>query len=121
VYYQVYINSALVESKQPHPDDPYIGRISIDFVSPPHTAKSIIRCISKIEEIYHGMESQLFTNILSESPIGEGHVSILTSDRPGYTPEDPMVFVAARKPYAPYPTFTKWMRVTCTAGQLMLK
>ncbi|KIM71222.1 hypothetical protein PILCRDRAFT_830490 [Piloderma croceum F 1598] len=104
LYYQVYKNSIAVKSKQPaHPDDSYVGRISVDFVSPPHTAKSIIRCISKIEELCLSTESQLFTNISSESPIGEGHVSILTSDRPGFTPEDPMAFVTVKE-------FTKRMR-----------
>ncbi|KIM72724.1 hypothetical protein PILCRDRAFT_56272, partial [Piloderma croceum F 1598] len=47
-YHILYKNSARVKSKQPsHPDDFYLSRISVDYVSPPHTAKSIIRCISK--------------------------------------------------------------------------
>ena len=52
-----------------------------------------MRCLAKSEEFEHSKESQLFININSESPIGEGHVSILSSNRPGYTPEDPIVFV----------------------------
>jgi hypothetical protein len=103
VYYQVYKNNTAVKSKQPAHLDPYVGRINIDLVSPPHTAKSIVRCISRNEEL-DNMESRLFTNISSESPIGEGHVSILTGDRPGSTPEDPMAFVTIGK--LPHPTFT---------------
>jgi hypothetical protein len=103
VYYQVYKNNTAVESKQPAHLDPYVGHINVDLVSPPHTAKSIVRCISRIEGLYN-MESQLFTNISSESPIGAGHVSILTGDRPGSTPEDPMAFVTVGE--LPHPTFT---------------
>jgi len=98
LYYQVYKNNTAVESKQPaHPDDPFVGHINADLVSPPHMAKTIIRCISKIEELSHStdLDVQLFIKISSELPIGEGHVSILTSDRPGSTPEDPMAFVVA--------------------------
>jgi hypothetical protein len=107
VYYQVYKKRGAVPSKQPaDPSDSYVGRISVDSVPPPHTAKSIIRCISKVEEIENSMQSQLFINISSESPIDEGYISILTSDRPGSTPEDPLAFVE------PYPPFTNPMRVT---------
>jgi hypothetical protein len=52
-----------------------------------------MRCISKIEKLNNNLQSQLFTSISSESPMSEGHVSILTSDRPGFTLEDPMAFV----------------------------
>jgi hypothetical protein len=118
VYYQVYKDNVGIKSKQPHPDDPYVGHISVDFVSPPHTAKSIILCISKSEDIHDCTQSQLFTGISSDSSIGEGHVSIFTSDRPGSTPEDPLAFVTVDLPFA---KFTKRMRVTCAFSQLKLE
>jgi len=68
-----------------------------------------MRCISKIEQLSNPDESQLFVDISSEFPIGEGQFSILTSDRPGSTQEDPIVLVEA-----PCPTFTMRMRVTST-------
>lgn len=37
--------------------------------------------------------SQLFTSISSELPFGKEHVSLLTSNRPGSIPEDPIAFV----------------------------
>jgi hypothetical protein len=52
-----------------------------------------MRCISKTENVQKPMISQLFSSISCESPIGGGHVSILTSDYPGSTPENPMAFV----------------------------
>jgi len=115
LYYRLYRNYAAVRSKQPaDSNNPSVGRISVDSVAPPHTAASIIRCISKIEGLDNSKQLQLFTSISSTSPIGEGHVSILTSNSPGSTPEDPMAFVELQTPAAiptPYPTFTKRMRV----------
>ena len=61
-----------------------------------------MRCISKIEEITYSGQSQLFIDISSESPIGEGHVSIFTSDYPGSTPDYPMAFVTS--PATQYPS-----------------
>ena len=94
MYYRAYNDCAAVLSKWPAgSEDPTVGRISVDCIPPPHTAASIMRCLAKNEEFEHSKESQLFINISSEFPIGEGHVSILSSNRPGYTPEDPIVFV----------------------------
>ena len=94
MYYRAYNDCAAVLSKWPAgSEDATVGRISVDCIPPPHTAASIMRCLAKNEEFAHSEESQLFINIRSESPIGEGHVSILSSNRPGYTPEDPIVFV----------------------------
>jgi hypothetical protein len=42
--------------------------------------------------------SQLWNSSSSESPIGNGHVSILASHRPGSNPEDPMAFVESPAP-----------------------
>lgn len=112
MYYRVYKASGAVRSKQPaSSNDPSVGRISVDSVPPPHTAISVMRCISKIEQLSNPDESQLFVDISSEFPIGEGQFSILTSDRPGSTQEDPIVLVEA-----PCPTFTMRMRVTSTQG-----
>ncbi|KIM78070.1 hypothetical protein PILCRDRAFT_602777 [Piloderma croceum F 1598] len=99
LYYRVYKKRRAVKSKRPaDPSCPWIGRISVDSVPPPHTATSIIRCISKAEEFDNSEDSQLWSNSLSESPIRGEHVSILTSNRPGSTPEDPMAFVKLPDP-----------------------
>jgi len=112
LYYRVYKTSGAVRSKQPaDSNDPSIGRISVDSVPPPHTAASIMRCISKTEKLEYSNGSQLFIDPFSESPIGEEHVSILTGDPPGSTPENPMAFVED-----PHPTFNKRMRVLYTQG-----
>jgi len=104
LYYRVYQQYGAVPSRQPaDSSDPYVGRISVDSVPPPHTAVSIMRCISKTEELANSKKLQLFINISSDSPIGDGHVSILASDCPGCTPEDPMVFVELPSPAVAQP------------------
>jgi len=104
VYYQIHKQKrGAVLSKRPaDSNDSYVGRISVDFIPPPHTAASIMRYISNIEELDGTRESQLFTSISGKSPI-EGHVSILTIDRPGSTPEDPMAFVQLAPLHIQYP------------------
>lgn len=49
--------------------------------------------MSKVEELINSNKSQLFIDISSESPIGNEHVSVFSSDRPGSTPDNPMAFV----------------------------
>jgi len=129
VYYRVYNNHGAVLSKQPaDPNDPSVGRIRADSVPPPHTAASIMRCISKTEELDNSEHSRLFLSVSSESPIGEGHISILASNRLGSTPDDPMAFVDSPTPIAAcnpapvaapaqYPTFTKQIRVINVSSQ----
>jgi len=137
LFYRIYKDDGAVLSKQPaDPNDPSVGRISVNSVPPPHTAASIMRCISKTEQLDNSKQSQLFVSISSASPIGEGRVSILTSNRPGSTLEDPMAFVESLSPiaasvesvespapvapsmpapFAPpisHPTYTKQIRVT---------
>lgn len=91
----------------------------------------MMRCISKIEELDNTKKSQLFIDISSEFSIGDRHVSILSSERPGSTPENPMAFVvepilAVPSP-APvvvptsYPTFNKRMRVMKGQSELGCK
>jgi hypothetical protein len=138
VYYRVYNDYGAVLSKQPaDPSDPSVGRISVDSIPPPQSAISIMRCISKAEELDSSKQSQLFTSISSESAMGEGHVSILTTNRSGFTPEDPMAYVelptpvtspmptlidapAPVAPLMPYPKFTKRVRVMNLSCKSML-
>jgi len=117
LFYRVYKDDGAVLSKQAaNPNDLSVGCISVNSVPPPHTAVSIMRCISKTEQLDSSKPSQLLVNISSESPIGEGRVSILTSNRPGSTLEDPMAFVQSLAPVVVPPkshsTFTQPIRVT---------
>jgi hypothetical protein len=107
----VYKRGAVISKRPVDSNSRYLGSINVDCIPPPHTAKSITRCISKIEKVDKFGIPQLFTSMSDESPIGDGHVSILTSNRPGPTPEEPMAFVVR----------TKQVRVDIRSGQLKFK
>ncbi|KIM75612.1 hypothetical protein PILCRDRAFT_827049 [Piloderma croceum F 1598] len=100
LYYRVYDKCRAIGVKKPaSPDKPWIGRISVDSVPPPHTAASIMRCLSKVEDLANLKHPQLYLKCNSGSPIGANeHVSILTDTRPGSTPEDPVAFVESPDP-----------------------
>jgi hypothetical protein len=94
VYYRVYDFHCAVLSTQPADSNkPFVGRLNVDCIPPPHTVASIKRCISKLEHIPKPEACQLFASISSEYPMSGGHISILTSDHHGSTPGDPMAFV----------------------------
>lgn len=97
VYYRVYNKDtgAVPLHHSAGSDDLLVGRISINSIPPPHSAASIARRITKIEKLGCTGQPQLFCNISSESPLGDGHLSILTDNRPGSTKENPMAFVAS--------------------------
>ena len=111
MYYRVYNKHGALLSKHPaDSNNPSVGRINVNSVAPPHTAMSIMHCISKTEGLWKFNEQQLFVSISSESPIGEEYVSLLTSDYPGSTPEDPIVFVDHNQ-------YTKYIQVTYAWSQ----
>jgi hypothetical protein len=114
VYYRVYTEDGAIPTKHPiSSNNMYLGCIVAELVAPPHTASSIMRYISKIEEIDHSPKSKLFSNLSSKSPISDGIISILTSGCAGSMPEDPMAFLCSKS------KFTKKLRVTYT-GQSIL-
>lgn len=125
MYYRLYNNNGAMPSKHPaQSNDLSVGRIKVISVPPPHTAASIMKCISNTERFKNTMQRQLFVNIYSEFPIGEGHVSILAGDRPGSTPANPMAIVELQdSTSAPThcPTFTKQIRTTSTLGESTFK
>ena len=111
VYYRVFKERGAVVSKCPATsDDPYVGHISVNSIPPPHSHTSIMRCLSKIEELDNTWQTQLFASMSNKSPISEGHISILTSGSPGSTLEDPMAFVELPLP-------VKQLRVAQDAGE----
>ena len=95
VYYLVYTEHGARQSKQPvDSNNPYLARIWAKQVTPPHTVTSLKRCICDIERIPQAfIRGQLFSDISSESPMNKGRISILTSNGPGFKPEQPMAFI----------------------------
>ena len=94
VYYLLYADDYEMASKVViDPERPSLGRILADSVPPPHSPASIKRCISRVERTPGLAYADLFADISSDTPLKEGHISILRTDGPGISPNDPMAIV----------------------------
>ena len=96
MYYQLFADDYEIQSKVAFDqEEPSIGRIRADCVSPPHSPASIKRCISRVEGRPTLLHADLFADTSCDSPLTEGHISILRTDGPGQSPEEPMAIVQA--------------------------
>ena len=96
VYYQLYANDCEIPSKVAFDqEEPSIGRIRADCVAPPHSPTSIKGCISRVERNPALLHADLFADTLCDTPLTEGHISILRTDGPGLSPDEPMAIVQA--------------------------
>ena len=76
-----------------NPEEPSLGRIRTDAISPPHSSATIKACISRVEKIPELAYADLFADISSNNPLKESYISILRSDCPGLSPKKPMAIV----------------------------
>ena len=96
VYYQLFADDYEIQSKVAFDrDEPSIGRIRADFIAPPHTPTSIKRCISRVEERPALLHADLFADTSCDTPLTDDHISILRTDGPGQSPDQPMAIVQA--------------------------
>jgi hypothetical protein len=94
VYYLLYANHCEMPSKVAiDPEEPWLGRIRVDSIAPPHTPSSITRHISRVERTLTLMSSHLFADISCDTPLTEGYISILRRNGPGWSPKKPMAVV----------------------------
>ena len=96
MYYELYADNFVMPSKVAFdPEEPSLGRIRADSVAPPHSPASITRCISRVERNPALAHADLFANVLCDTPLKEGYISILhtASDCPGLSPNEPMAIV----------------------------
>ena len=77
------------------PEEPSLGRIRADSIAPPHSPTSIKRCISRVEGRPALLHADLFADTSCDTPLTEGHISILRTDGPGLSPDEPMAIVQA--------------------------
>ena len=75
------------------PEEPCLGRIRADSVTPPHSPTSIKRCISRVEKTPALALADLFADISCNTPLKERHISILRTGCPGLSPKEPMAIV----------------------------
>jgi hypothetical protein len=102
VYYLLYANDYEMPSKVVIDlDEPSLGRIQADSVAPPHSPASIKRCISRVEKNPALAHADLFADISCDTPLKEGPISILSTDGPGLSPDDPMAIVLVKSPSIP--------------------
>ena len=94
MYYLLFADDYQMPSKAAiDPEEPSLGRIRADSVAPPHSPASIKRCISRVERTPALAHADLFADISCDTPLKEGHISILRSDGPGLSPNEPMAIV----------------------------
>jgi hypothetical protein len=102
VYYLLYSDDYEMPSKVAiDPEEPSLGRIRADSVAPPHSPLTIKRCISRVEKSPELADATLFADITCNTPLKDGHFSILRTDCPGLSPKNPMAIV--QPPLAPIP------------------
>ena len=75
------------------PEEPSLGCIRADSVAPPHSPASIKRCISRVERTPALVHAKLFADISCDAPLKEGYISVLRTDCPGLSPNEPMAIV----------------------------
>ena len=96
MYYQLYSDGYEMPSKVANdPEEPSIGRIRADSITPPHSPTSIKLCISRVERNPGLVNSDIFADTSCDSPLTDGHISILRTDGPGLSPNEPMAIVQA--------------------------
>jgi hypothetical protein len=102
VYYHLYANDDDMPSKVAFdPEEPSLGRIRADSVAPPHSLASIKRRISRVEENPALAHADLFADLSSDAPLKEDHITILSTDGPGLSPNKPMGIVEVNSPSFP--------------------
>ena len=99
MYYLLYADGYAMPSKVAiDPEEPCLGRIRADSVAPPHSPTSIKRCISRVENTPALASADLFADTSCDTPLKDGHISILRTDGPGLSPNDPMAIVQVESP-----------------------
>ena len=102
MYYLLYGDDGGMPSKVViDPEEPFTGRIRADSVAPPHSPASIKKCISRVERTPALAYSDLFADISCDTPLIEGHISILRTDGPGLSPNEPMAIVQKESSWIP--------------------
>jgi hypothetical protein len=94
VYYRLYAKHREMPSKSSLDlNEPALGRVVADSISPPTTPLSIKRHISRVEQIPELEYAALFADISSDTPMKDNCISLLSGDCPGLTKDRPMALV----------------------------
>ena len=109
-----------MSSKVPvNPEEPSLGHIRADSITPPHTLASIKRCISRVEGNPALECANLFADISCDAPMKEGHIPILSGDCPGLIQDEPMALVQTDKSDISLPEpYTRRIRAKYNTSEL---
>ena len=87
VYYQLYSEGYEMPFKAANDrEEPSIGRIQADSIASPHSPTTIKLCILRVERNPGIVNSDLYADTTCDTPLKEGHISILRTDGPGLNP-----------------------------------
>jgi len=113
VYYRVYHKDGAIATKRPaYLDDIYIGRIRSKWVTPPHTAGSLKRCLSSMENIKSPEKTKLFASVSNRSALADqAPISLKSNQTVGIIPEDPVILLSEAMPYRKMQPGTESLRV----------
>ena len=83
MYYRLYADKYEIPSKIAFdPEHPSLGRIRADSITPPHSPVTIKRCISRVEKTPALANADLFADILCNTSLKKGYISILRTYGP---------------------------------------
>jgi hypothetical protein len=95
VYYVLYANDYEMPSKVAFdPVDPSLGRIRVDYITPPHNLTSLKLCLSRVEKNPTlAYAANIFDDISGVTPLKEGQISNLRTAGPGLSADKPLAIV----------------------------
>lgn len=105
VYYKLFDEKRQSEVRHPiYSNNPYIGRVDANVIPPPHNAASLVQCICAKEGKGFGIDyengdaysTELYKTI--SSPVAlilSEPLPLLSAERPGSKPQEPMVLKVA--------------------------
>ena len=93
MYYLLYDKYEIPSKIAFDSEQPSLGRIRADSVTPPHGPVTIKRCISRVEKTPAIAYADLFADISCNTPLKNDHIAFLRTDCPGLSPKNPMAIV----------------------------
>jgi hypothetical protein len=107
VYYKLFDEEELCKIRHPiYANNPYIGQVDATLITPPHTVSTLVERICKKENKGFGIDwdsedafsTILFKSITSPTQYAlEDPLSLLGEDRPGSTPQNPVILKVGYK------------------------
>jgi hypothetical protein len=90
----LYTYEGKIQTKHPiDSQDISLAHIDANLITPPHTTNSVKHFISRYEGDPTLALGNLFNSLLSDHPMNNDYISILSRDGPGCRPEQPMAIV----------------------------